>query len=80
MGFNVYIFICLCHLSDQVCAVYIVKEIASFWGLWQLMGMAYKRTLCLSYRPAGRLRKNVRLLITVVYSRETVRILLSKYN
>ena len=62
----------MCHLSDQVCAVYIVKEIVSFPGLGQLMGMAYKRTLCLRYRPAGRLRKNVKLLITVVYSRETV--------
>ena len=72
MWFNVYLFICLCHVSDQVCAVYIVKEIELFRGLWQSMGMAYKRTLCLSYRPAGRLRKNVKLLITVVYSRETV--------
>ena len=28
----------------RVCVVYVVKEVASSWGLDQLMGMARKRT------------------------------------
>ena len=27
----------------QVCVVYVVKEVASFWGLSQLMGVAHTR-------------------------------------
>ena len=50
----------------RLCVVYVVKEVASFPGLGQLMGVARKTT---RYRLAG---KDVKLLITVVYSRETV--------
>ena len=32
----------LCPLM-QVCIVYVVKEVASFWGLRQLMGVALTR-------------------------------------
>ena len=51
----------------------VVKEVASFpGGLGQLMGVARKRTRVRgssSYRQARKIQK---LLITVVYSRETV--------
>ena len=41
----------------QVCVVYVVKEVASFRGLGQLMGVAHNRTHTQAdklHRPAGR--------------------------
>ena len=58
---SIYIYICLWPLA-RLCVVYVVKEIASFPGARSING----------YRPAGRFRKDVKLLINVVYSRETV--------
>ena len=55
----------------QLCVVYVVKEVASFPGLGQLMGVAH---VWATDEP-GSFRKDVKLLITVVYSRETVYIL-----
>ena len=56
----------------RLCVVYVVKEVASSRGLGQFMDVARKRTRVLgssSYRQARKIQK---LLITVVYSRETV--------
>ena len=44
------IYMCLWPLT-RLCVIYVVKEVTSFWGLGQLMGMACKRKLC-------RLRRN----------------------
>ena len=41
--FCIYIYICLWPLT-RVCVVYVVKEVTSFWGLGQLMGVVRKRT------------------------------------
>ena len=47
----IYMFVSLA----RACVVYIVKEVASFWGLAQLMGMVHNSTRALKlYRPAGR--------------------------
>ena len=59
---------CLCHLHDYVLYTYL-RKLRHFEGLSQLMGVACKRTLA---QAADRFRKDVKLLITVVYSRETV--------
>ena len=40
------------YMQLHVCVVYVVKEVASFWGLGQLMAW-YAIELEL-YRPAGR--------------------------
>ena len=67
IGFNVYMFVSLM----RVYVVYIVKEVASFRGFSQLMGVTRKKgafELQIS-------RKNLKpqlILINVVYSRETV--------
>ena len=45
----IYIFVSLARL----CVVYVVKEVASFRGLGQLMGVARKENARLSYRAAG---------------------------
>ena len=38
-----YLYVCVLELA-RVCVVYVVKEVASFGGLGQLMGVARKRT------------------------------------
>ena len=42
-GFELYRYIFLCPLA-RVCVVYVVKGVASFQGLGQLMGVARDRT------------------------------------
>ena len=37
------IYVYLCHLRERVRIVYVVKEVASFGGLSQLMGVARNR-------------------------------------
>ena len=48
----------------QVCIVYIVKEVASFWWLGQLMGMACKRYV-LKLQTSRMTQKNVKLILIV---------------
>ena len=67
IGFNVYMFVSLM----RVYVVYIVKEVASFRGFSQLMGVTRKKGAF----ELQTSRKNVKpqlILITAVYSRETV--------
>ena len=56
-------------LLARLCVVYVVKEVASFPRLGQLMGVARRRMRVGATDQPG---KDVKLLITVVYSRETV--------
>ena len=44
MYIHVYIYIYMFVSLTQVCVVYVVKEVTSFRGLGQLMGVARKRT------------------------------------
>ena len=64
-------YICLCHLRDYALYTYL-RKLRHSRGLGQLMGVACKRMRVRgssSYRQARKIQK---LLITVVYSRETV--------
>ena len=58
----------------QLCIVYVVKEVASFPGARSIKwrGAARKRTRISATDQPGSFKKDVKLLITVVYSRETV--------
>ena len=45
---NIYLLVCV------TCVEYIVKDVASFQSLGQLMSIVHKRTALKLYRPAGR--------------------------
>ena len=62
-----YNYTCICLSLARHCIVYIVRKSHHSGELGQLMGMDVKA--CSSYR---RFRKNVQLILTVVYNRETV--------
>ena len=49
----------------RVCVVYVVKEVTSFPGLGQLMGVARKRTRALQSTDKSRRKKAVALLAYV---------------
>ena len=61
--------------------VYIVKKVASFWGLSKLMGVVHKITCARAMEDSVKLQL---ILIIVVYSRNSIKMtqesLASKYN
>ena len=64
-------FVSLARLS----VVYIVKEVVSFLGAQSINGCVAKKNISAVTDQPGSSRKDEKLLITVVYSRETVYIM-----
>ena len=52
-----FLYIILVSLA-RVCVVYVVKEVASFQGLGQLMGVGVIERALEVYRQAGRKKEN----------------------